>query len=226
MIKDLLFTILLILLVLGTTLGQARLVVDQSQVFLHDIRQETISHSIIHNDSTVDTLYLMWERNISDFSGHWDINICDQNRCYNTTDSNNIDNTLIIPPGEKSILDIRINPNQRFGNATVELSLIDLKSNDLVGQHSIEFEANLSSQIKSVPKIMLYPNPTTNILYLKNDLEVRTISIFSIVGKEIKTFNHMPGDSYELMSLPDGIYIVRLYDANNNSLKALRLQKK
>nr|MBP9195901.1 T9SS type A sorting domain-containing protein [Saprospiraceae bacterium] len=50
--------------------------------------------------------------------------------------------------------------------------------------------------------------------------------IFNILGKEIKSFRHTPGNSYEIDDLSRGIYIVRMLDARGKTLKSIRLSKK
>lgn len=225
--KNLLITTIFLLSILGSGLAQVNFVVDQSKFVLQDISQETISHSNIYNTSATDTLYLMWERDIYGYDLRWDISICDQNQCYATSDRSNGNQPLIIPPGGQSILDIRVNPKRNYGNAEVEISLFNMRTQELVGQHLVNFSADQSiATSKGAPEIMLYPNPTQDIFYLKNDTKVERISIFNIVGKEINSFSHMPGASYDIMNMSKGLYIVRLFDANNKSLKVMRLQKK
>lgn len=72
----------------------------------------------------------------------------------------------------------------------------------------------------------LFPNPTSDRFSLSDDEGVKNIRIYTIIGKEIKSFDHMVGQSHPVDDLQRGIYIVRLFDSQNEVLKVLRLNRK
>ena len=54
---------------------------------------------------------------------------------------------------------------------------------------------------------------------------VAKVGIFNIVGKEVRSYRHNPGNTYEIDDLSRGIYIVRMLDAEE-TIKSIRLSKK
>lgn len=211
-----------------TSYGQSTvdIVAENSDLSIINLQEETISHSTIYNKSDTDTLYLTWQKSILGYDSGWDISICDKNKCYNSDIEKNVD-VIILPPGETSILDLRINPKNKSGNTKLKIELYDIRNESIVDSEIYDIQGQNKVASKGLHSdIKIYPNPTSDIFYLKNDKDISKISILNIVGKEIRSFNHMPGSSYELSFLKNGIYIVRLHDNSNNTLKVLRLHKK
>jgi len=82
-----------------------------------------------------------------------------------------------------------------------------------------------SAELEKV-NLKIYPNPSHDVFSLMNDKEVKHITLFNIVGKELEQFSHKPGKQHQIIKYPKGIYIVRLYNENKEVLKVLRLRKK
>lgn len=72
----------------------------------------------------------------------------------------------------------------------------------------------------------LFPNPTTDMFFVKNDENVSKVIVYNIIGKEIKQYIHTKGKGYSVGSYDSGIYIVRLFDSRNKVLKVSRLNIK
>ncbi|HMS69202.1 MAG TPA: T9SS type A sorting domain-containing protein, partial [Saprospiraceae bacterium] len=83
-----------------------------------------------------------------------------------------------------------------------------------------------STNIKGQEDLLIYPNPTEQLYFIKNDASVNRVSLYNVLGKEIKTENHFRGASHDVSALNNGLYFVRLYDSKNKVLKTLRLNKK
>ena len=58
--------------------------------------------------------------------------------------------------------------------------------------------------------IKVYPNPTSNRIFIRGLKNETKVEVFSIEGRKIKTFN-LQGDSYIDLELSSGIYLLNLY---------------
>lgn len=68
-------------------------------------------------------------------------------------------------------------------------------------------------------KVKIYPNPTSNTLYISSENTViETISIYSITGKKVfKSTNE--SNSIDVSSLSKGMYFIEISSANGKSVK-------
>ncbi|MDG2450651.1 MAG: T9SS type A sorting domain-containing protein [Saprospiraceae bacterium] len=74
-------------------------------------------------------------------------------------------------------------------------------------------------------KISIYPNPVQDVFQLSHPDLVKSISINSIAGREVKRFEVLGKNTFTIDDLSKGIYIVRLFDDNNEPIKVMRLNK-
>ncbi|MEL6122309.1 MAG: T9SS type A sorting domain-containing protein [Bacteroidota bacterium] len=92
----------------------------------------------------------------------------------------------------------------------------------LYGQKAVTQTKELSDR----PTIKVYPNPARDHFMLRvNDVEVGAVSVTDIVGKEIIRFDAKDDHNYDISTLNQGIYLVRVYDRKDELVKALRLSK-
>lgn len=76
-------------------------------------------------------------------------------------------------------------------------------------------------------KITVYPNPATNYISIDNDENVKRITIFNLVGKELKTFENIQKDEhYDVSELPNGMYLVQIIGQSNKIITTQRVSKK
>ena len=54
---------------------------------------------------------------------------------------------------------------------------------------------------------------------------VEKVVIYNIIGRQVKSYKAMENLKYSVNDLPEGIYIIRLQNANGNTLKTIRLNK-
>lgn len=73
-------------------------------------------------------------------------------------------------------------------------------------------------------KIVVYPNPTSNIIQFTNSKEVESITISDSFGRLISQYNNSQ-NNIDVSYLQAGIYFIRL-DINNNKSVVLKLIKK
>ncbi len=73
--------------------------------------------------------------------------------------------------------------------------------------------------------ILAYPNPVSNILYLKNQTEVYSYNIINIVGEVVLSGRISPGENINISELKNGIYFMNLGGKENSHTLKLIKQK-
>ncbi len=74
--------------------------------------------------------------------------------------------------------------------------------------------------------VRLYPNPAYERFFVEAPPGVKLgkIEVANTLGKRLRTFDRPMGkDGYEIQDLPDGLYLVSIYDSQGKKLKTLRL---
>ncbi|MFT4534744.1 MAG: hypothetical protein ACI9P5_002107 [Saprospiraceae bacterium] len=74
--------------------------------------------------------------------------------------------------------------------------------------------------------VLIYPNPTADFFQLENDADIYSISIYSLLGKQISTLHHSEGEVHNISILRTGLYLVRLINKDGKVVKAMRLSKR
>ena len=185
---------------------------------------QVIGKGTIKNESS-DTVFLTWKRTVIELSEGWETAVCDKNLCYIPTIE---EMELVLAAGEESIFNIYIYPNGvSDGSAIVELTATDVNNpnNTVTGRY--EFNQTTTSVFQAAqPKIKIFPNPTTNYISLTEISVVKRMIIYNIVGRPVKMFDANSTNRYNVTDLPTGMYLVRLMDKNDKTLKTVRLSKK
>ena len=95
------------------------------------------------------------------------------------------------------------------------------QNNELVYKNPTYFECYYdkaediitSMQTLTIDDYNVYPNPVDDILTIfSSNNSISYIEIFDILGKKI--YNHTYTDTIDVSSFPEGLYILKLYDAN------------
>jgi len=159
----------------------------------------------------------------------WQFFLCDVNLCYTpSVTSCPCSKPNEMPANSNAVLMMHILANGVAGTGAINLaihyncdgtdSVIDIPITFEVGTTSTEF-ADINDDIT------LYPNPALDMINLIEDNDVKQIEFYSIVGKKIKSLDHVKGQSHDVSELAKGIYLVRLLNKSNNILKVLRMTK-
>jgi hypothetical protein len=72
-------------------------------------------------------------------------------------------------------------------------------------------------------EVHVFPNPTTGYLHLKTDKIIDHITIADYFGKEVKSI-FQPGADIDIADLPDGLYLLKVWDAGNQ-FKNIKISK-
>jgi len=89
--------------------------------------------------------------------------------------------------------------------------------------------AGLAAQAQNSSKteLSIYPNPTSDYISVNdhND-EVGYVVVFNLVGKKVKEFDFVKGESLFIADLPKSMYLVQLQNRKRVVLKTQKLDKR
>ncbi len=89
------------------------------------------------------------------------------------------------------------------------------------------YSANNNQIAYAAKQLMVYPNPATNFIMLKNSAGVKEVRVFNLIGRQVTNFTDITtGQSYPVSALPNGMYLVQLIDANNDIMSTHRMNKR
>ena len=225
MMKNLLYTFVLLFV---TNLAMSQIGINPQSIEFIGQGQDQITEYIDITNNTGGELNLYWEYIPADgYPEEWNTQICDINLCYapNTLKSSSVQPN-VIEDGKTVEFSFKVWNN----NGTVEgtsygiLNLYD--DPDFTNLVASSVAPITSTTNINIEDLVIYPNPTTDFIQLKNDENVASISIFNIVGRTEQTFNHVRGMTHDVTALNTGMYLVRLADKNGDVIKSLRLSKK
>ncbi len=219
-------------------LAQSQLVVEPnpySKTFVVDLRSSNsraVSHSSFVN-TTDDTLRVKWELILDNAycPNGWEYLICDDNSCYTAASNQGefVNRPVVLPPGSSSILDVHFKPNgvANCCKPTIKLSDYD---NPSLFYTSADYDICLSPVTavteREKANLRVFPNPTTRYISVSENNFVEKLWVSNILGKRVRTFQTSPSNSYDISTLPDGIYLVSMVDESNKVLKTVRISKR
>ncbi|MBI5916203.1 MAG: T9SS type A sorting domain-containing protein [Bacteroidetes bacterium] len=179
---------------------------------------------------------LRWEIQVDEAPDGWRFSVCDQNTCYFTTNTTNVDAydktpnaPVFVLPGDTSRLELNIFPIGQAGTASVKVHLYDMGNpkallNSACYNVTIEGLSPVTEVDKS--RLRIYPNPVADYLTITKNTFVKQLWVSNILGKRVRTFDTSFGNKYDVSDLPDGIYLVSMVDANRKVVKTVRVSKR
>lgn len=89
------------------------------------------------------------------------------------------------------------------------------------------FGLAVQAQNSSKADLSVYPNPTTEYISVNdNNDAVGFIAIFNLVGKKVKEFDFIKGESLFVADLPKGMYLVQIQDRSKKVMKTQKVDKR
>ncbi len=77
----------------------------------------------------------------------------------------------------------------------------------------------------SLDLLQVHPNPTYDFFRISQPAAIERIELYNSLGTRVGTFRASPEGQYPIYTLPAGLYMVGLYDAEGTLLKTVRLSK-
>ena len=89
------------------------------------------------------------------------------------------------------------------------------------------FGLSVHAQNSSKADLSVYPNPTAEYISVNdNNDAVGVIAIFNLVGKKVKEFDFVKGESLFVADLPKGMYLVQIQNRGRQVLKTQKVDKR
>lgn len=86
---------------------------------------------------------------------------------------------------------------------------------------------NYNRQSISTPaQLQIFPNPAMNYIGVTNNNEAKQIVVYNLVGRKMKSFMAVDGETYFVGDLKRGMYLVQILGANNKVITTQRVSKK
>lgn len=178
------------------------------------------------------TLNVRWERNPIQVPAGWSIQIQDANKLYADFVDSNMDaevylnEPITLRPNERSRLDVHATANGTPGEMVLSIELYLAEQPEMIISAE-DVKVNIkSNQYNTRRRNAIYPNPSSNFLKLAQQKDVERLVVYNIVGKKVRTFIVSDNTDYDISGLPDGIYMVGLFDERNQIIKTVRIQKR
>ncbi len=77
----------------------------------------------------------------------------------------------------------------------------------------------LNSENYNKIEVQLYPNPATQQFQLKTTEEIKSLTVYSLSGKEVLKFQNQ--NAYDVSQLPAGVYFVKVETLNGTGIQKL-----
>jgi hypothetical protein len=175
------------------------------------------------------TKNLLWRINTIDAPEAWKFYLCDANLCYGPGENqSNPSKPNVLEPDSIIPMAFHILNFGETGVGNYEVQYFDMDApNQILITVPITINA-ISTSLKEVAldEINIFPNPASDYFSMTENNLITQISIFNIVGKQVKTFNAVNNGSYSIADLSDGMYLVRLIDNKGKVAKVLRISKR
>lgn len=138
----------------------------------------------------------------------WGFRVCDTLSCRAISRDTF---TLVLAPGAVSPLNIEALSNRIAGTAEIELTVQDPTTGE--EQISYYFFSNQTSSTSALLllDISIYPNPTTDFLYVDTQGRSLYAQLFDRHGRRIRNYLPQEVGRIDLRGLPSGAYVLRLY---------------
>jgi hypothetical protein len=198
-------------------------------------RNTEVKPFITLTNTTATKQYVNWNLDLANCvipSGYSITGICFlPSSCYATSGNVYLDSLLPMGgAGSSALLEptVTIASNARTDSACI----VKFNSNGKVLTFIINGTTDILSIAKNKPSridLSLYPMPATDVLnVVHNNSKVAKAVVFNVLGKKIQEFItpvNANGFSINTSNFVDGLYIIDVRDANNNSMATKRFTK-
>lgn len=198
------------------------------------------THSALTNN-TADDAQLRWTVTKVDVPSEWQYQLCDDNACYAFGQRTNIDDNVNVPVeatgnGGGTILDLGVRHRGVAGCGIFRVDVTTATDTTVIlASNTYELRANVDANCVEImtsinnldkTKIRVFPNPTNDYFTITDNAFVKQVEIFNIVGKRMTGISFENGKAINVTSLPNGLYLIRMLDSDQQVIKTTRLTKR
>jgi len=238
----------------GFNLSAQDFSIAPSPIVVNNFYDLTDDFYIVHGystftNNTTEDVTVRWELTEVSAPDSWQSQVCDKNACYafgqytNIGGVSSLDQPLVVAAGGTSNLDLGTKYVGSAGVGTFEIKVttvedtsvvlasntIELRVNVNADGQEIDAEGNvITTSISEIEKanLKVFPNPTVDYFTITDNTVVRGVEIFNIVGKRMTSISFTNGKAVNVASLPNGLYLIRMLDEDQQILKTTRLTKR
>ncbi|MEM8585162.1 MAG: T9SS type A sorting domain-containing protein [Bacteroidota bacterium] len=140
--------------------------------------------------------------------------------------------TFTINAGETVEFQLIVQPNGIGGTGRIRIPFVDAqRPGRPLATASFRIEIDqLGQQTNETPalrpSIRVYPNPAPKAFFIELPRNERfgRVEVYNTLGRRMKVFNEEPGpDGFDIERLPEGLYLVNIYNSQGEKLRTLRL---
>ncbi len=172
------------------------------------------------------TQKIKWKRKYLQIADNCEATICD-NLCYSSNINESPKELTLLPNASIPIESHFYKECAANGGTSYRLTFHP--STDLTTVlYTVVFNCGTTTAVSDLEKdnIKITPNPVSQFFKLKDNFSnVSNINIYNMTGRLIKNLDAIDSDEYYIGDLPNGVYLVRLSDKNNKTIKTLRINK-
>lgn len=207
-------------------------------VDLNDNWTDLIVHFDIENISG-EVINLKWEREVPEGSScnFWDTQCCDNNQCYSSIVSSNVEPELGINAPSTMQVDesyeyaFHIQPRGIAGCCTMYIHFSTVENPDSILK-TVEIHVKVNDPECLVPVeeprveiLDIFPNPVINSLQLTYNTQVENLVIYNAIGHQVAQFEAKDQQKFDVSGLASGVYFVNLSGKDDVVLKTIRVVK-
>lgn len=177
-------------------------------------------------NNTSGTLTLTWERTANNLATGWASAVCDANGCWAPHVNSK---SITLGAGQDSDLSIFFYPQGNLGTTDVEVHIYAESDSANINLTNTYTGTAVMTSVKGIQEnnIKVFPNPTTNYFMLSEIGDAKSLEIYSIVGRKVKTQAITVAEQkFYMNDLPNGTYIIRLLDKKGHIVKATKIKKR
>ena len=235
----------LFIFLFGFNVSAQDFTIDPAPVFLEGTYDLTDEFYIMKTQSTLTNgsasdVELRWVVTEVDVPDAWQAQLCDNNNCYAFGQYTNVDDDVNVPvelmADSTSILDLGVRHKGVGGCGTYRVDVTTIQDTTVIlASNTYELRANVDANCNVVTvstnnfdkvKIKVFPNPTNDYFTITDNAFVKEVQIFNIVGKQMSAIAFENGKTINVTSLPNGLYLIRMLDEDQQVLKTTRLTKR
>ena len=189
---------------------------------------EEFDVTVYLQNTTSDTLMMVWRKDMSDCPEEWETVIGDPYQHYihfvfsNFDTSLNINNPVAIIPNQPPQFGFHVElyPRSVPGCCTIPLHISLLENPDsIITTGYYRFAINdpncdfVNSEEVVENGVSVFPNPTSDKVFIETDDVVQSVQAFNLIGEKIKGGRFANGQ-LDFSGLPQGVFILKITLSN------------